>query len=242
MESIPHVFLTHVSEILADTNEGLSGAKIVSLMSTYAVDFNVRIPHTSYPFEASNKRTALYENLLPFSPVQQFIILRDLIDNAQHLPEKVQNAKLKLITRYGHFAPSREKAGVNETLIEQVKHWLDGYPESQKVYNEAVQKHGNELFSRNVLDDLRLSLELLLKSIFQNQKSLENQISGIGGFIKSKGGSPELTNMFVKLIDYFSKYQNTYIKHDDAVIETEVDFIFEITSSFMKHIVKLMLK
>ncbi len=45
--------------------------------------------------------------------------------------------------------------------------------------------------------------------------------------------------MFVKLVDYYSKYQNSYVKHDDAVIEPEIEFIFEITSSFMKHLIRL---
>ena len=45
--------------------------------------------------------------------------------------------------------------------------------------------------------------------------------------------------MFLKLVGYYSKYQNSYVKHDDGVIEEEIEFIFEITSSFMKHIVRL---
>lgn len=45
--------------------------------------------------------------------------------------------------------------------------------------------------------------------------------------------------MFQKLVEYYSKYQNTYIKHNDWVIEEEVEFIFEITSSFMKHFVRM---
>jgi len=61
----------------------------------------------------------------------------------------------------------------------------------------------------------------------------------LGPFLKSKGGSPELTNMFQKLLDYYSKYQNSYVKHNDDVIEEEIEFIFEITASFMKHLVRL---
>jgi hypothetical protein len=48
--------------------------------------------------------------------------------------------------------------------------------------------------------------------------------------------------MFMKLVDYYTKYQNSYVKHDDAVIEEEVEFIFELTSSFMKHLVRLSYK
>lgn len=69
--------------------------------------------------------------------------------------------------------------------------------------------------------------------------ALEHQIPILGEHLNTKGGSKELTNMFVKLVEYYSKYQNTYVKHDDAVIEEEIEFIFEITSSFMKHIIRL---
>ena len=89
------------------------------------------------------------------------------------------------------------------------------------------------------MDDIRLSLELLLKSILGNDKSLENQLAEIGKFIQDHNGSKELTNMFVKLIDYFAKYQNTYVKHNDAVIESEIEFIYEMTSSFMKLLIRM---
>lgn len=78
-----------------------------------------------------------------------------------------------------------------------------------------------------------------MQTIFKNVKSIENQITNLGEHLNAKGGSKELTNMFVKLVEYYSKYQNTYVKHDDAVIEEEIEFIFEITSSFMKHIIRL---
>ena len=70
-------------------------------------------------------------------------------------------------------------------------------------------------------------------------KSLENQVSPIGAFLGAKGGSPELRNMFMKLLDYYTKYQNTYVKHNDAVIEEEIEIVFELTSSFIKHLVRL---
>ncbi len=44
--------------------------------------------------------------------------------------------------------------------------------------------------------------------------------------------------MFSKLLDYFSKYQNEHVKHNDQVPEIEVDFIVDMTSTFMKSIVK----
>jgi len=72
--------LNHAAAVLADTTHGLSGSKIVEICNAWAVDHNVNTPHASYPFDASNKRTALFENLVPFEPDVQLEILLDLCD------------------------------------------------------------------------------------------------------------------------------------------------------------------
>lgn len=153
------------------------------------------------------------------------------------LNTKVKDIKLKLVTRYGHL--NTELDSVNEILIDETKHWLNDYPDSLKQYQSALDKFKGNIFERNLLDDLRLSLELLMKGILENEKSLENQLSDLGKFIQDRGGSKELGNMFQKLIEYFSKYQNSYVKHNDNVIEEEIEFVFEITSSFMKHFIRI---
>jgi hypothetical protein len=200
------------------------------------------VPHATYPFDAPNKRTALFENLMAFSGPQQYRIIKELCDHSSFplTPNRDRKElKIQLVTRYSHLDPRDTPSEVNETLIEETKHWLSDYPESLSLYSQALDKYDHGAFQRNLLDDLRLSLEKLLKSIFENGKSLENQIAFVGAFIKKNGGSSELANMFAKLLDYYSKYNNSYIKHDDAVIEEEIEFVMEITSSFMKHLVRL---
>ena len=78
-------------------------------------------------------------------------------------------------------------AEINESLIEETRHWLESYPDSLKLFQEALTKFENNLFTRNILDDLRLSLELLLKAVLTNDKSMENQIDGLGRHLKGKG-------------------------------------------------------
>ena len=97
----------------------------------------------------------------------------------------------------------------------------------------------NEIFERNLLDNLRLSFEILLKNLLGNNKSLENQLSELGNFLRFKNVSTELKNMIVKLIDYYTKYQNTYVKHNDTVNEKEIEFIFEYTTSLMKFLIRV---
>lgn len=179
---------------------------------------------------------------MAFNAEQQYRIIKGLCDHRPFplTPSKDRKElKIRLVTRYAHLAKGGEPSEINETLIEETRHWLSEYADSRELYDAALAKYEHGVFHRNVLDDLRLALEKLLCTVFNNDKSLENQIKFLGGFINERGGSKELANMFVKLIDYYGSYQNSYVKHNDAVTEEEIEFIFEITSSFMKHLVRL---
>jgi tetratricopeptide (TPR) repeat protein len=238
-DRIPTAFISFAATEL--TNNGLSGPKLVEITSAYAADFGVDIPHARYPFDAPNKRTALLDNLLMFSPKQQYQIIRELCDrlNANGDIAQLVTLKTKLFREYRDFADQDNLTAIHETQIIEARHWLADYPEAKKLFDEALQKHSHGVFQRNTLDDLRLALEILVRQLFGNHKTLENQISTIGQYVKDRGGSPQLANMFEKLVDYYTKYQNTYIKHDDAVITAEIEFVFELTSSFVKHFLRL---
>lgn len=238
---IPTVFIQNAANILGDSNCGLTTARIVEMCAAYAADYGVNIPYHSSPLPVGavpNKRTALKENLECFSAEQQYRIIKDLCELEQFRDnENVKQLKIQLVTRYG--ALDKDGDGVNQILVYETKHWLSDFPSSLREYESALTKFKGKIFQRNLLDDLRLSLELLLKSIFNNEKSLENQLGDIGTFVQSKGGSKEFSNMFQKLVEYYSKYHNSYVKHNDIVIEEEIEFILELTSSFMKHLVRL---
>lgn len=239
---IPASFINHAADMLGETQLGLSGSKIAEHCLAYSIDYGVDIPYSEYPFPPtlSNKRSALRENLKAFAPNQQFKIIKDLCDLDQFKDNKsVKDLRIKLISRYGHLCAGDGADKINESLLDETKHWLADYPASLKLYSDALHKFENDIYKRNLLDDLRLSLEILMKNILNNDKSLEKQANFIGDFIKGRKGSKELTNMFIKLIDYYSKYQNEYVKHDDAVIESEIEIIFEMTSSFMKFLIRM---
>lgn len=239
---IPAAFISHACEILGDTNAGLSGSKIVEHLVSYAFDYDVNIPYSGYPFPQGvpNKRTALRKNLFPFSPEQQIQILNDLCQLPQFRDNnEVNNLRYKIISRYGHLLVTPPDKSIDTVLIEQTRHWLADFPNSLKLYETALTKLENKLFLRNLLDDIRLSLEKLTQDLLQNNKSLENQIADLGPFLKANGCSKELSNMFQKLINYYTKYQNTYVKHDDAVIESEIEIMFEMTCAFMRFLIRV---
>ena len=236
MNKLDDSFLTYASDILAETNSGLSGMKIVEYCNSYAITFNRIIPYGSYPFDAPNKRTALRENLRAFEAAEQFRIIKELSELPAFTEnEQAKTLRLTLFKRFGNLATEK----ISETeLIQTTKHWLSGHPNALKQYESALTKYEGGIFERNTLDDIRLSFELLVKDLLGNEKSLENQIGGICGILDKCGTSVELKNMVQKIIDYYTKFQNNHVKHDDAVNENEIEYVIELTSVIMKFLIK----
>lgn len=65
-----------------------------------------------------------------------------------------------------------------------------------------------------------------------NEKTLENQVSFLVKFQKDKGVSTEISNIFLRLIEIFVKYQNRYVKRHDKVKHSEIEFVFILTNTF----------
>lgn len=122
--------------------------------------------------------------------------------------------------------------------VQETRVLLIAYPKALKLFNQGIDKYEEGIYLRNSLDDLRLSLELLLKQLLKNRRSLENQLADIGRYKKEKGFSPELLNMFDRLLNYYSSYQNNNVKHDDNVNLAEVELIISLTCTFIVFILK----
>ena len=243
-------FIQQAAEVLGDTNHGLTGSVIGKLLRSYAYRYKRDIPYILVDYklkkkngeDAKNKRLALEENLKVFSSQEQYIIIRDLCNHdTLKNNEAVKSLALKLQKDYGYLAPKEDIAEEINQEIEKTQHYLDPYPGALKVYNEALRKYRSKdrQLLRNMLDDARLALELMLKSILSNDKSLENQLPELGRWIQKSGGSKEFTNTFQKILDYYSKYQNEHIKHNDNVVEEEALYIFEQTTLFLRQLARL---
>ena len=237
-------FLGYATSILADTNEGLSGSEICKLCSKYAVDYAKTIIYTAQPFKKGtsniNKAQALQENLACFEPEQQFLIIRDLCDLEKFTNNsKVTKLKLALAKNYAHLAPQEIAQQILE-ITNQVRHWLDNYPEAKLHYESALEKKNNKLYERNLLDDLRFSLESLVNKILRKQKSLENLKSELGKFLDERNINVEVKNLYISTVfDFFTKYQNENVKNNSIFKEIEIDFIFNQTTVIMQFLIAL---
>ncbi|HSU28432.1 MAG TPA: hypothetical protein VLJ68_08625 [Chitinophagaceae bacterium] len=238
MSKISSSFLIYASDILADTEAGISGGLIVKIFNAKSVEYGIDIPHSKIPFkDVPNKRTAFLQNLEKFSPEQQFEIIEEILEESKFSDNvNAKQLKTRLFSQYKSL--SKKETIVESDLVIETKHWLQKFSDSYKLFLSAIEKYEKKIYERNLLDDMRLSLELLLQQILKNNKSLENQIADVSSYQKMKGMSVEIISMFNKLLDYYSKYQNNYVKHNDKVKPAEIDFIIDLTSSFMKFLIK----
>ena len=239
---INNEYLSYAARILADTNEGLSGSEICKFCNQYAVKYAKTIKHTKLPFAkgVSNKAQVLRENLACFEPDQQFVIIQNLCDLEKFSNnEQVNELKVILTRDYHHLAPQEIAEQILET-VNQVKNWLDGYPEAKKYYEGALEKMSCKIYKRNLLDDLRCSLEALVKDILQSKSSVENLKSDLGKFLDKSNINVQVKNLYISTVfDFFTKYQNENVKHNSNFKEIEIDFIFNQTTVIMQFLIAL---
>ena len=123
---------------------------------------------------------------------------------------------------------------LDDKLVNDNLNWLDTHKRSQEAFISALEKYQRNDDLRNILDDLRLSLEILIQELVKNNKSLEHNKSELGNYLKTRGINKEISNMYMILFDYYSKYQNNNVKHSNTCYTIESEFIIYLTGNFMR--------
>jgi tetratricopeptide (TPR) repeat protein len=118
---------------------------------------------------------------------------------------------------------------------------LEDYPEATKTFEEALRIYLNRQTSqyRNLLDNLRFSLEQLLKNILKNEKSLENQKSYLLPWLRERGLHSQVVNLYEKLLKTYQNYQNNAVKHNEDFSLHEIEFMIYLTGNFMRLLLQL---
>lgn len=230
-------FMVYASGILGDTDKGLTGSEINKYFSEYAVRYGVELPiQEKYP----NKRTRILEYLKMF-PENVYanicnqltlILLEKDKDN-----DNIKEFRQKLFENYDLYI---EEKISDEEFIQDTKHWLQNYPKAYEIYNRALIQFDSQNFNRHILDDMRLSLELLLKYILNNNKSLENQKEELGKLLENYNINVYIRNMFIPILNMYCKYNNDNVKHNENITIFETKYLIEQTSIFMKFIISVL--
>jgi hypothetical protein len=134
------------------------------------------------------------------------------------------------------FKPNNE---LQQDLVSETFYWIDNFPKVKERFTRAVNLYQEKSDRIDCVNNLRLTLELLIKKILNNNKSLENQLGEIGKYQEKFGFGVEIRNTFNKILDYYNKFQNNKVKHDtDINNEHEVEFMFGLTMIFIRMLIK----
>jgi len=134
---------------------------------------------------------------------------------------------------------------LDEKAVNDVLQWLSDYPEALKPFEAALQiySEGNKAKYRSLLDDLRLSVESLLKSVLGKKKSLENQKLNLLPWLKERGIHQQVVNMYDSLLfGQYALYQNDAVKHGEKYSNDEIEFMIYLTGTFMRMLLQLVNK
>jgi hypothetical protein len=128
---------------------------------------------------------------------------------------------------------------LDEDLVESNLIWLARYPQALKPFEDALKiymaKDPNQY--RSMLDNLRFSVEQMLRIVLNNQKSLENQKEEFLRWLAKHGAHSQIVGMYSDLLARFAKYQNDAVKHDeDEYTPAEVEFVLYATGTFLRFI------
>lgn len=167
--------------------------------------------------------------------VKQIVLVNKIADAL-----RLSNANIKILK----YKDNYELYPINvdfldEPLVFDNLVWLSKYAITKEHFSCALKMERKEQNYRNIVDELRFSLETFFQQIFSNKKTLENQKNNIGEFLKTNNISTSISNMYIKLFDLYTIYNNDNAKHGDNVTNQEIDYLIYLTGSFIRLILQI---
>lgn len=120
-----------------------------------------------------------------------------------------------------------------KSLVQDAERNLKPYQAAYSLYSQAINNLQTKHNYRHAMDDLRLSLELLLKEILSNDKSLNNQTNDLREYLGRKGKSTEIIGVANNDMQALARYFDKHVKHNNDVKTNEIDYITYLTSNIV---------
>ena len=131
---------------------------------------------------------------------------------------------------------------LDEGVVNPLLVWMEDCPIARKHFTRALELYlaGDPERFRNLLDELRLAIEELVRVALGNDKSLENQKEPLLQWLRDRGLHPQVVNMYHRLLfGEFATYQNEAVKHREAWGPEEVEYMIYLTGTFARLLLRL---
>lgn len=174
-------------------------------------------------------------NYLEASLVQFYAELKDLIGATPLI--RLSKTK-KGIVVYPAGAKLLDDNLVNDSLA-----WLQDYPDALKAFEQAlsIYSSNDKPKFRNLIDNLRLGMEQLLRKVLNNQKSLENQSKELDEWLEKHHIHKQVRNLYGQLLfGQYAALQNDVAKHGDVeLLPDEIEYLIYLTGTFIRLIIQI---
>lgn len=128
---------------------------------------------------------------------------------------------------------------LDDEVVNVALNWLTYYPEVSKIFNQSLKDYllfdGTDTAARSIYDNLRASLEKLIKLVLNNNRSLENNKNDLKSWLKDNGVHPNLTNMLSHIINEYCYFMND-VKHVSNYSGNDLEFMIYQTAIIIRMI------
>ncbi|EFO66412.1 MAG: hypothetical protein N4R23_01420 [Lactobacillus iners] len=226
---IPLVLLNDVEDQIS---QHFSANELIDLTYQFAPSFNKHIPIEVPDYALfNNKKELLSKNLDALSDEQKVDFLSQIKYHSRLSEDDFLRDEIDLLVKDASDGVIKARNSVS-TLLETYS--IDLKNQWQRTY-----RFYDHLDYRNALDNMRLTIELLIKRITGSEASLENQKSALGKFFEDKDISKEVRNLFFKMLDMYEKIQNHEAKHNlpQNLNSKEIKFLMNQSTVIIKFLI-----
>lgn len=146
-------------------------------------------------------------------------------------------------TKYGVQIYRTGARFFDDVLVNDVLDWLENYPDAKKLFSKALNFYleKDKRKDRELIDDLRLSLEFMIRSILGNKLRLEEQATPLKEWMSEKNVQENIRQMFTDFLRHkFVVLQNDSAKHGDRLwSDAEVEYLIYQTALFMRLLLRV---
>lgn len=225
---IPLVLLNDVEEQIS---QHFSANELIDLTYEFAKGYNKNIPIDNPNYELFNKKELLSTNLNVLSDNEKIEFLSQIKYHSRLCEDDFLRDEIDLLVKDASNGVIKARNSVS-TLLET-------YSIDLKNQWKRTYRFYDHLDYRNALDNMRLTIELLIKRITGSEASLENQKSALGKFFEDKDISKEVRNLFFKMLDMYEKIQNHEAKHNlpQNLNSKEIKFLMNQSTVIIKFLI-----
>lgn len=225
---IPLVLLNDVEDQIS---QHFSANELIDLTYEFAKSYNKSIPIDEPNYGSFNKKELLSTNLNVLSDNEKIEFLSQIKYHSRLCEDDFLRDEIDLLVKDASNGVIKARNSVS-TLLET-------YSIDLKNQWKRTYRFYDHLDYRNALDNMRLTIELLIKRITGSEASLENQKSALGKFFEDKDISKEVRNLFFKMLDMYEKIQNHEAKHNlpQNLNSKEIKFLMNQSTVIIKFLI-----